>query len=403
MPQRHIPAAVGRYSWQRDEGRCVYEDTRNAGLQARARRPTLPLTASTEAPPTGRHEAAQSRRAESPAFPGCKPVRLPRTQIDRFEGRLEYWDSATETAWICEPTTPYHERPSRLLTRLAERIAGVRGSPIECYGSMDLLLRDSGGEPRCIMQADESVYLHPGRARPGPAAMVVGEDDFPDVVLEVDHTTDARRGKLALYEDWGFPEVWVEVPDAPSPSRARGRRPGLTIHLLEHGRFRVATASHAFPGLQAEEIHEALNEATPSARTTAAVERVAAALGAREGTGPDDDPLFRSQRRQGIEHGRAEGRAEGRVEGHAEGIADGRAQMVRQFLRSRGIEVSARFSTDTEAFAAASEEALLAAALGCADEADSLAKLRRPRDQGVASGSIKPTLRPGHRDARHRP
>ena len=41
------------------------------------------------------------------------PVRLPRSRIDRFEGRLEYWDAATETAWICEPTTPYHERPSR--------------------------------------------------------------------------------------------------------------------------------------------------------------------------------------------------------------------------------------------------------------------------------------------------
>ena len=111
--------------------------------------------ASTEAPPTGRQKAAQTRRAEPSAFPGCKPVRLPRSRIDRFEGRLEYWDSATETAWICEPTTPYHERPSRLLTRLAERIAGVRGSPIESYGSMDLLLRDAGGEPRRIMQADE--------------------------------------------------------------------------------------------------------------------------------------------------------------------------------------------------------------------------------------------------------
>ena len=88
---------------------------------------------------------------------------------------------------------------------------------------MDLLLRDERGEPRRIMQADESVYLHPAHARlPGPAAMVVVEDDFPDVVLEVDHSTDARRGKLALYESWGFPEVWVDVPDAPSPSRPRG-------------------------------------------------------------------------------------------------------------------------------------------------------------------------------------
>ena len=45
--------------------------------------------ASTEAPPAGRHEAAQSRPAQPPAFPGCKPVHLPRTEIDRFEGRLD--------------------------------------------------------------------------------------------------------------------------------------------------------------------------------------------------------------------------------------------------------------------------------------------------------------------------
>ena len=326
--------------------------------------------ASTEAPPTGRQKAAQTRRAEPSAFSGCKPVRLPRSRIDRFEGRLEYWDSATETAWICEPTTPYHERPSRLLTRLAERIAGVRGSPIECYGSMDLLLRDAGAEPRRIMQADESVYLHPARARPGPAAMVVGEDDFPDVVLEVDHTTDARRGKLALYESWGFPEVWVEVPDTLSPSRARGRRPGLTIHVLEDGRFRVAVESRAFPGWRAEEIHMALNEPAPSAQTSAVVERVGAALGMREGTGPDDDPLFRSQRRQAFERGRAEGRAATR------------AEMARQILLSRGIEVTTEFRADAESFAAVSEKALLAAALGCADEADFIAALRRARDQG---------------------
>jgi hypothetical protein len=195
--------------------------------------------------------------------------------------------------------------------------------------------------------------------------MVVGEDDFPDVVLEVDHTTDVHRGKLELYESWGFPEVWVEVPDTPSPSRPHRRRPGLTIHLLEHGRFRVAAESRAFPGWQAVEIHVALNEPVLSERTSAALQRVAAALGAREGTGPDDDLLLRAQRRQGFERG------------HAAGRAEGRAQMVRQILRSRGVEVSAGFDTATEAFAAADEEALLAAALGCVDEADFLSALRR--------------------------
>ena len=71
---------------------------------------------------------------------GGDPVRLPRTEIDRFEGRLEYWDAATRDRRICEPTTPYHERPSRVFTRLAELIARLRGSPTESYGSMDLLL-----------------------------------------------------------------------------------------------------------------------------------------------------------------------------------------------------------------------------------------------------------------------
>ena len=175
------------------------------------------------------------------------------------------------------------------------------------------------------------------------------------MVLEVDHTTDARRGKLPLYESWGFPEVWVEVPDAPSPSRLRGRRSGLTIHLLEHGVYRESAESRAFYGWTTDEIHAALNEATPSTRTSAVVERVGAALGAREGTGPDDHPLFRSQRRQGFERGRAE--------------------TIRQILLSRGITVSRGFPADAAAFSAASEAVLVSAALACEDEADFLAAL----------------------------
>ncbi len=307
---------------------------------------------------------------ESPEFPGCTPVHLPRAELEHFERRLEYWEAATETAWVCEPVTSYHERPSRLLPQLTVSIARVRGSRIECLGSMDLLLRDEHGEPQLIMQADESLYLHPDRAKLPGAAMVVGEDDFPDVVLEVDHTTDARRGKLSLYESWGFPEVWVDVPDAPSPSRPRARRPGLTIYLLEDGRYRAAEASRAFPGWTAAEIHAALNEPAPSERTSAVLERVGGALGAREGTGPDDDPLLRSQRGVGFERGRAEGLVEGVRKGRTEGAREARAKMVRQILLSRGIEVSAEFPADAAAFSAAAEDVLLAAALACADEAD---------------------------------
>ena len=214
--------------------------------------------------------------------------------------------------WVCEPTTPYHEEPVQVLTALAERIAQVRGSAIKCLGSMDLLVRGSGGEKRRIMQADQSVYLHPGRARlPGPVAMVVGEHDFPDVVLEVDHTTDARPGKLKLYEAWGFPEVWIQVPNRPSASRPRSRLPGLTIYRLERGVYSTRGVSGAFPGWTVAEIAAALEEEARSAATVAVLERVGRALGEREGTGPDDDPLLRSQRRQGLELGIARGIEQG--------------------------------------------------------------------------------------------
>ena len=274
-------------------------------------------------------------------FPGCEPVHLPRDEIETYEGRLEFWDARTETAWVCEPTSPYHEQPSQTLAALVHAIAGVRGSPIKCYGTMDLLVRDARGRRRWIMQADQSVYLHPHRAHlPGPAAMVVGENDFPDVVLEVDYSTDVRRGKLGLYESWGFPEVWVDVPDRRAPSRPRGRTAGLTIHVLEAGAYRVSGESRAFPGWTAQDIHAALNETTPSARTYAVVERVGAELGALEGTGPEDDPLLRSQRRQG----RAEGIRQGRAEGIRQGLEHERELLRRLAAMRFGAGTAERLS-----------------------------------------------------------
>ena len=294
------------------------------------------------------------------AFPGCKPVHLPREELELYDGRLEFWDGATETAWVCEPNSPYHEKPGGALPSLVERIAIVRGSPITCYGSMDLMVRDERNLPQRILQADQSVYLHPGRARlPGAVAMEWGEHDFPDVVLEVDHTTDVYRGKLRLYEAWGFPEVWVEVPNYRAASRPKRRRAGLTIHVLEGDVYRESAESVAFPGLSAEELHVAFNERVRSAGTCEVLERVGAALGAREGTGPDDDPLSRSLLRQGERMGRAATLA----------------KMARRMLLSRGVDVSERFLADP-VFAASSEDAVFEAASACKDEAQFLAVLR---------------------------
>ena len=152
-------------------------------------------TGTDEAPRRPRKSLVSYPPASELAFPGCKPIRLPREELELYDGRLEFWDGATETAWVCEPNSPYHEKPGGALPSLVERIAQVRGSPITCYGSMDLMVRNEGGLAWRILQADQSVYLHPGRARlPGAVAMEVGEHDLPDVVLEVDHTTDVYRG-----------------------------------------------------------------------------------------------------------------------------------------------------------------------------------------------------------------
>ena len=309
---------------------------------AEYRATTVPRPAEHEAPPL--------------EFPGCRPVRISRAEIADCERRIEYWDAATEVAMVCDPVSVYHELPGQRLSGLATRIAQMRGSPIETIGAADLLLRDADGAYLRIMEADQTVYLHPRTTRPAGPAIEVGSDTLPDVVLEVDNTTDVRRGKLALYESWGFPEVWVEVPEQASPSRPAGRRPGLTIHLLQGGRFRTASSSLAFPSWTAQEIHLALNEHEVSYITMTALRRVGRTLGAAVGTGPDDDPLLREERQQS--------RAEGRTEAQRDAVL--------QVLKLRGLPVSAAFPRRLAEFRAASTAALMQAALECRDEADFL-------------------------------
>ena len=272
---------------------------------------------------TGKGAALRPPPAEEPPlteleFTGCKAVPMSYEELLRYEGRLEVWDARSGTAWmVSEPTSPTHESPSHGLAGLVERIGAVRGSPIKCYGSMDLLVRNERGRPRRIMQADQTVYLYPSRVDLlGSSAMVVGEHPVSGRGPGSGPYDDVRRGKLKLYEAWGFPEVWVEVPERRTPSRPRGTLPGLTIHLLEEGAYRKSPRSLAFPGWRAGAIHDALNEVEPSAWTHARLERLGRTLGARDGTGPDDDPCSapcaaRAERKAGWKARRGEKREVG--------------------------------------------------------------------------------------------
>ena len=312
-------------------------------------------------------EPALPATARPPDLPGCESFHLPESALDAYDGHLEFWDASSETAWRVRETSTWHERPTRRLSGLVERIAALRGSGILCLGSADLLRTDAAGRKRWIMQADEILYLHRDRTRGLGSAVIIGEDPLPDVVLEVDHSTDVRRWKLGVYQECGFPEIWVEVPWNISV-----RRPGLAIHVRRDDGYREERESLAFPGWTAAEIHRALTEEPLSAESWRALERVALAMGAREGTTPEDDPLTRSMSRRAAAQGHAEGRrqghAEGRRQGHAEGLAAARAQAVTAALRARGVDAPADVvAADVARRADLSLDALLAAAVTSTD------------------------------------
>ena len=291
-------------------------------------------------------------------FPGCRSGRLTAEQLDALEedpkNRFEYWDRDTETVWMVrEPAGAPHERPGCRLVECTQVIAASRGSGMTCLGAVDLCLLDEQGRRRKIMQADQCVYLRPARARvPTDGGMELGGHDFPDVVLEVDHTTDIRRGKLKLYEAWGFPEIWVEVPDRYTRSRRRGVRPGVTIWLQgKDGRYRESPASRAFPGWRAEEIHAALGEAPWTEEICEALDRVGRTLGAVEGTTPDDLGWVRRHR------------DEVRAEGEARANTRVKALLMDKVL-------GPDYPRDAPGLAGLSDEQIIDLLIRCADESE---------------------------------
>ena len=336
-------------------------------------------------PAASRPTAARPTAARPPApaigrdFPGCDPVSMTWDEVERSagnRGHLEYWSADTETAWLLRDGGTAHESPPSLLGELLTRISLERGSRIRCYGSVYLMERDEEGRPRKVATADQTVYLRPDVWLPRDPAVIQGEDPLPEVILEVDHTTDVRRNKLRLYEAWGLPEVWVETPDAPSRSRPRRVHPGLTIYRLDDGAYRKADESRALPTWSASAIHAALNETRISARTLTDLARVGRRLGEQEGTAPDDDPQLGLHRRQAHDAGLRTGRAEGLAQGREEAAARERAVLGRLAARKFDARTAERL---VERLAGVDDPDRLAEAgdliIECGDGADLLSRL----------------------------
>ena len=111
-----------------------------------------------------------------------------------------------------------------------------------------------------------------------------------------------------------------------------------------------------------------------------ALERVALAMGAREGTKPEDDPLMRSQNAKARTEGRAQGHAQGRREGLVQGRSEMLAANVLTVLKARDIAVVSDLTELRELLGAQPGDAAMSAALACTDAADFR---RRVREQGA--------------------
>ncbi|MCY4058537.1 MAG: hypothetical protein OXG44_11100, partial [Gammaproteobacteria bacterium] len=123
---------------------------------------------------------------------GCKSFPLSAAEMADYDGRYEYWEAGV--AWELRDVSPKHERPSARLAELVADIAKMRGTPIEMFRTADLQERGVGGTRIRAVQADELVYLD--YHYEVPDVFVVGELPLPDVVFEVDLTTDIRDRKL---------------------------------------------------------------------------------------------------------------------------------------------------------------------------------------------------------------
>ncbi len=170
---------------------------------------------------------------------------------------------------------------------------------------------------------------------------------------------------MGLYEEWGFRELWVEIPENRAPSRPN-RKPGVTIRVLGAHGYEETLESRAFPTWTAEEIHAALNEDALSA-SVAVLRRVGRALGEQGGTATDDDPFMRVEREQS--------RREGVVEGAQRGVEKARLEMLAEAFATRDIPTSKGLEAHAGAIVAVPVRTLMRAALGCRDEADFLRRI----------------------------
>ena len=137
-------------------------------------------------------------------------------------------------------TSPHHDAYDRLLDAFVREYAETFGIDLQSYGQATWKLKavGKGGEGDCCY------YVQNARKVIGKREIPLETNPPPDIVAEIDITTDSMR-KLSIYAGLRVPEVW--------------RFDGTSWHFYElrGGKYTEISGSKCLPGLSGALILEA--------------------------------------------------------------------------------------------------------------------------------------------------
>ena len=166
----------------------------------------------------------------------------------RRNPRLSYDCGRLEVVTI----SPWHDAYDRMIDAFVREFCVARDTALQAYGQATWKLKSAGKGA----EGDCCYYVQNARGVIGKKAIPLESNPPPDIVVEVDITTDSTQ-KLRIYAGLGVPEVW--------------RFDGRAFHFYElvDSKYEEIPASKCLPGLTAAPMLEAFAIADTHGQTEA--------------------------------------------------------------------------------------------------------------------------------------
>jgi Uma2 family endonuclease len=159
--------------------------------------------------------------------------------------RVSYSDGRLE---VMSPNTP-HEKYKNLIHDLVRAIGYELEMDAISFGSFTMKV----DRLRKGAEADDCFYIQHASSMIGRDQLELGVDPPPDLVVEIDQTSDSRK-KFGIYASFGVPEIW----------RYDGRC--LSVLQLIDGSYVLSEFSLCFPLLSAGKLTDLLSGVSSGTR-----------------------------------------------------------------------------------------------------------------------------------------